>query len=545
MAKYAGFSSVKMQRPQRSLFDLSHYKRSSTRAGRLTPVLLTECVPSDTFNGSSEILVRVAPLLAPLYDTLILFVHFFFVPNRLVWEDWEEFITGGRLGTGVEPVVAPVPPFFDLGGLLDSSTVFDKSHLGDYLGCPIFTDLPGYVPGAYGGIPIDAMPFLVYQKVWMDYYRDRNFVADDLIEFPIPSGEVADATEFVELRTRAYEHDYFNSTLPFTQRGVEVLMPLAGTGSVTYLEHSNLFEEDGITPAGNGAASVATSVGGDSVFDTPASGPIQIQNIDEVELTASSVSINDFRGAYALQVWLERNAVGGSRYTESTQSHFGVKPQDSRLQRAEYVGGGRISINIKEIVSTSYSDDGSAIVPLANLAGHGLAYGNTNRFHYFCPEHGFIIGIASILNPSSYHQGLPRMFRRRSFLDYPWPTFAKLGEQQVDKAELFASAVNLTEDADGNLPLFGYQSRYADWKYMWSSNHGDFHDTLLFWTLTRVFAASPVLGQAFVEYDDSSQDRIFAASADGSDSFWLFVNNNLSVKRPLPYFSTPNTLGFS
>ena len=139
-----------------------------------------------------------------------------------------------------------------------------------------------------------------------------------------------------------------------------------------------------------------------------------------------------------------------------------------------------MQIKISEIVSTAYSDDGEATVPLANLAGHGIGYGNTNQFNYFCAEHGFIIGIASIMNPPSYHQGLPKMFRRRTFLDYPWPTFAKLGEQQVDKAELFASPENLTEDENGLLPLFGYQSRYADWKFTKSTNHGDFHDTLLF-----------------------------------------------------------------
>jgi len=264
------------------------------------------------------------------------------------------------------------------------------------------------------------------------------------------------------------------------------------------------------------------------------------------EATGNSIksSATKFRSAYALQVWLERNAVGGSRYNESTLAHFGVRPQDSRLQRAEYLGGGRMPIKISEIVSTAYSDDGTATVPLANLAGHGITYGNTNRFSYFCPEHGFIIGILSIMNPPSYHQGMPRMFRRKTFLDYPWPTFAKLGEQQVDKSELFASAANLLEDANGALPLFGYQSRYADWKFIWSSNHGDFHDTLLFWTLTREFSTSPELGEAFVTFEDDTQNRIFAVDGD-NDNFWLYVHNHVTVRRALPYFATPNNLNFA
>lgn len=553
MSKFAGFSSVQLTKPKRSQFDLSHQKRMTTRMGRLTPVYIQECIPSDTFRGSSEILVRLAPLLAPIYDSIQLFVHFFFVPNRLIWEGWEEFITGGRLGVGIDPATAPVPPYFDIGFMgADDATVFEKSSLADYLGVPLLADLPGFAGWeTYEGIKLDAMPLAAYQLCYQEYYRDRNLVSDQQVEaFPLADGEqdtVLMAWLF-SLQTRAYEHDYFTSALPFTQRGEEVLMPLAGSGSVTYLTQSEIYATDGnVTNSPSFVQSTSGANPRPLLLGTAAGGSTeggQIRNIDEVILDASSVSINDFRAAYALQVWLERNALGGSRYTESTQAHFGVRPQDSRLQRPEYIGGGRIPVKISEVVSTAYSNDGVDTIPLANMGGHGITYGNTNRFQYFCAEHGFIIGILSIMCPPSYHQGMPRMFRRRSFLDYPWPTFAKLGEQQVDKAELFASAANLTEDVDGVLPLFGYQSRYADWKYVCNSNHGDFHDTLLFWTLTREFASSPTLSTTFVEFDDSSQDRIFAVNG-SADNFWLYVHNNVSVRRALPYFGQPNTLGFS
>lgn len=552
MGKFAGFSSVELTKPRKSMFDLSHYKRLTTRMGNLTPCFITECVPSDVFNGSSEVFVRLAPLLAPIYDNIVMYVHFFFVPNRLLWEDWEEFITGGRLGVGVDPVLAPIPPWFDLGPALDNNPEnFEKSSLADYLGCPIFANLGPIVAGAYDGKKIDLMPWLAYQKITFDYYRDRNFEPDENyyapgVDLPVPSGEYTPGYEIFNIRVRKYGHDYFTSALPFTQRGEEVLMPLAGSGSVTYKEASEWYKADGVTDASPGTFALqgvtgppAITVGVDDEAD-----PLQVQNIDQVLLNSSSVSINDFRSAYALQVWLERNAVGGSRYTESTQAHFGVRPQDSRLQRAEYIGGGRVPVQIKEIVSTAWSTDGEATVPLANLAGQGTGYGNTNRFHYFCPEHGFIIGMLSFLNEASYDQGLPRMFRRRTFLDYPWPTFANLGEQQVDKAELYANPANLTEDVNGNLPLFGYQSRYADWKVIMSKNHGDFHDTLLFWTLTRTFDNSPELGLGFVNFDTDVQNRIFALN-DESDNFWLMIRNQVNVRRPLPYFGKPNTLGFS
>jgi len=542
MSDYKGFSKVKLTKPTKSTFDLSHDKRLSTRMGRLTPVLIQEAVPSDYFTGSSEMLVRLAPLLAPIFDQIMVYVHFFFVPNRLLWLDWEEFITGGRLGVGVDPVTAPVPPYFDMGGAQsDNVQVFTASSLADYLGVP---ELPnsGETPTDYIGIHLDAMPFAAYQAIIRDYYRDRNFVADDLYDsIPMASGA---STEYwmTILGTRNYKHDYFTSALPFTQRGEEVLLPiqLGGTGSV-YADPLNVGTTSATVDGQEMPASL--SVGYEVVPEVNADhvGALYIKGSD---FDGTSTTINDFRSAYALQVWLERNAIGGSRYVESTQAHFGVRPQDSRLQRCEYIGGGRIPVKISEVVTTAFSVDGTdQVIPAANMAGHGVTYGNTNNFKYFCPEHGFIIGILSIMCPPSYHQGLPRMFRRRSFLDYPWPTFAKLGEQTVSKAELFADHVTLTEDSEGELPLFGYQSRYADWKYAINSNHGAFHSGLLFWTLTRQFGTAPELGFDFNLFDIDTQNRIFAVNTE-DDNFWLYIHNKVTVKRPLPYFGTPNTMGF-
>lgn len=564
MSKYAGFNTVQLQKPQRSQFDLSHTKRLTTRAGRLTPVFVAEAIPGDTFRGNIEILMRVAPLLAPIYDQITLFTHIFFVPYRILWTDWEEFITGGRLGNTLE--TAPIPPYIPFGvGLSTYSQYFAKSQLLDYLGMPIITANPDYnlgeITAAGTACRFDVLVPTAYQQIYMDYYRDRNFIADDSIPIPINSGDVSTdlVDEILGIRTRYWQHDYFTSALPWTQRGEEVLMPLAGTGAVTYLDTAVVWNSDGTAPT-YGTANDFWSFGSAPAVDpinTPTNSVqlaasdggtpgknLGVGNIDTVTLDASSVSINDFRTAYAMQVWLERNAIAGSRYTESTMAHFGVKPQDSRLQRAEYLGGGKIPVRISEVVSTAYSDDGDAIVPLANMAGHGVTYGNTNAFRYFVAEHGVIMGIASIMSPTSYHQGMPRWFRRATFLDYPWPTFSKLGEQAIDSSELYASPTNLIPGENGIFPQFGYQSRYSDWKHIHNTNHGDFHDTLAFWTLTREFATEPVLGNAFNEYDTTIQDRVFAVNGD-ADNFWLYVHNNVTVNRCLPYFGTPNTLGFS
>lgn len=547
MAKFAGFQSVKLTKPKRSEFDLSHQKRLSTRMGRLTPCFITECIPGDTFRISSEVLLRLAPLLAPIYDSIQLFVHFFFVPNRLLWDEWETFITGGRVGN--EVTTPPVPPYFKV----DDAGFFDhlgESKLGDYLGVPILSQFEPD-PQNWSGHTIDAMPFLAYSLIFHEYYRDRNFVSDtDREKFPFPSGDItSDVSSMVHkgwaLQQRTYVKEYFTSALPWTQRGDEVILPVAGTAAVTYLDQSVVYKSNG-DPAGLGVlVSNSGNPSGLGVGDVPpgSNAAARVENIDEVVLNGVTSTINDFRTAYALQVWLERNAIAGSRYTENIQAHFGIRSPDSRLQRPEYIGGGRIPVKISEVVSTAYSEDGDGTVPLANMAGHGITYGNTNKAKYFCMEHGFIIGIMSIMCPPSYHQGLPRMFRRKTFLDYPWPTFAKLGEQEVKKYELYASPENLTEDENGEEPIFGYQSRYADWKYMASTNHGQFHSSLLFWTLTRHFSASPTLGWSFVEFDGSTQDRIFAVNGN-EDNFWCYVHNKVSVRRALPYFGEPNTLGF-
>jgi len=546
MGKYAGFKSVELERPQKSTFDLSHTKRLTTGAGFLTPVLVSEAIPGDYFRGSTELLLRMAPLLAPIYDDLIVFVHFFFVPNRLLWENWEQFITGGRLGVGIDPVTAPVRPFISVGGVMAADpTMFGKGQLADFLGVPILGDADP-VASNWNPVGISAMPFLAYQLIWAQYYRDRNFTTDDFEQtFPLPDGNLSDALPYMGIRIRNWMHDYFHSSLPFTQRGTEVLIPMEA--SVSYLQQSLVKRSsDGVDITDPDAdlrgTTLATYGGNLTSYNSvgPSATEARIENIDNI--SNGSSTINDFRTAYALQVWYERNAIAGSRYTESIQAHFGVRPQDSRLQRAEFLGGGRIPIKISEVVSTAWSNDGTADVPLANMAGHGVTYGNTNHLNYFCAEHGFIMGILSIMSPPSYHQGLPNMFRRETFLDYPWPTFAKLGEQQVNKAEIFANPANCTADAEGLYPLFGYQSRYCDWKWIPNTSHGEFHDTLLFWTLTSDFADTPVLNESFNYYDIGIQDRIFAVG--GTPNFWIYLHNRLNVKRSLPYFGTPNNLGF-
>lgn len=510
--------------------------------GKLTPVFISETMPDDTFRANTEVMLRLAPLLAPIMHRVNVFVHYFFIPNRLLWEDWEPFITGGRLGA--EVTNPPLPPYLHISeALQENLNLFAEGSLADYLGINPIADADH---AAWNNKFIDIMPFAAYYKVWYDYYRDRNFEADNEY-LPLPSGwndTLATTNELLKIRNRKWQHDYFTSALPFTQRGDEVLMPLQGTGDVTYLATSEIRDAAGGLASGDlSTASAGMNQGKLIAADGPEN--VRVENIDEVTLTSSDVSINDLRRAVRLQEWLERNALAGSRYNESIMAHFGRKTSDARLQRAEYLGGGKVTVKISEVVTTAFSEDGDANnVPAGNMAGHGISFGNTNRFTYNCEEHGFIIGIMSVMPTSGYMQGMPRMFlNRKTFLDYPWPAFAHLGEQEVYKSELYALGANVpagTGDVpapNSEFPIFGYQSRYSDWKFINSSSHGDFRSSLDFWHLTRKFSSSPTLGAEFVTFEDTLQDRVFAVSE--TDTLWCYIYNNVSAIRSLPYFGTP------
>lgn len=535
---YKGNTTVELTRPQRSTFDMSQERRLSTRMGRLTQVYCAEVLPGDYWWGKTEIMMRLAPLLAPIFARVNVFVHWHFVPNRLLWKDWEPFITGGRLGAEVS--VPPVPPNVTLGFVGGrAKSLMAKSTLSNYLGIPPMLDATAI---AYGSRSIDLMPFAANYRIWYDWYRDRNYDADDTI-LPLPSGVNAVAATIDALmatRKRSWESDYFTSAQTGTQRGSEVLMPIQASGNATptYLAQATVHDAAGSLQGG--LVTAAGTPGNLQVSGTQVVGTRGIRNIASiaVNVTSSSVSINDFRQAYAIQVWLERNQLAGSRMSESIQAHFATRTSDQRLQYAEYLGGGKTPVQISEVVATAWSNDGTTDVPQGNMAGKGISYSaNNNSFKYSAEEWGFLVATMSVMPRTSYKQGLPRMFQQRStFLDYPWPTFANLGEQEVYNWEVFLSTTSMTV-LRTDLPLFGYQSRYSDWKQMFSFDSGDFYDNLEFWTLTRKFATQPVLGKTFVEFDDELNDQIFAVAA--VDTLWCYLYNDVKVKRALPYFGTP------
>ena len=496
------FQQVKVTRPKGNVFDLSHEKKLSFNMGELIPIYIQEIVPGDKFKVQSEMLVRCAPMLAPMMHRVNLYTHFFFVPNRLVYKNWPAYITGGSDG-----LANPTFPTLTLTDALKAQ--FGNGTLADYMGIP---DHEGQT--IVNAPVINALPFRCYQKIYNEFYRDQTLQA----EVPITDNDtVAAGTEFSEtmaLRYRCWEKDYFTSALPWTQRGNPVNIPT----TVNYKSNSTVHKT-------NGAAATAGPLTADGSAHLMDNAPSQarIENISSVDIT-----INDLRRASKLQQWLERNALGGSRLIEVIATHFGVKSSDARLQRPEFLGGGKSPIVISEVVSSVKETTN----PQGTMTGHGISVGSNHGFVRRFEEHGFVIGICSVLPKTAYQQGIHRMFSKADRYDYFWPEFAQIGEQAIKQKELYMKYVGT--DTQNN--TFGYTPRFAEYKHNNSSCHGDFRSTLNYWHMGRIFGSEPGLNAAFLQANPTG--RIWAVN-DSSDHLWMQVYHNIKAFRLMPVFGTP------
>lgn len=523
------FSYIPLRRPKRNVFDLSHDVKLSLDMGQLIPIYVEDIIPGDKFRVRTEIMLRFAPMLAPIMHRVNVYTHFFFVPYRLLWKDWEDFITGGRTGADT-----PIFPRYSVtgGGSVSKGTLFD------YLGFPAGQSLP------VDGISFSKLPFLAYNLIYDQYYRDQN-LENPIIEnvLPLSSGiTVVSVSNFngttapYSLRYRAWEKDYFTSALPWAQRGGEVNLPFSGEAPVDWHVKSSgqkIGTLGGVTGTG-GTADLSSVNVSDATDAVPSSTHL---NASVDFSNASSVTINDLRRSIKLQEWLEKNARGGARYIEQIFSHFGVKSSDARLQRAEFLGGGKTPVMISEVLQTSGSpaaDSPLTETPLATMAGHGISVGSTHEFTRFFEEHGLVIGIMSVMPKTAYQQGTPRMFTKFDKFDYYFPEFAHLGEQEIKNKELYT-----TNDKVYNEGTFGYTPRYAEYKYRESRVCGDFRDQLNYWHLGRIFSSTPNLNSTFIRSDSSTLNRIFAVQDDSTQHLWCQVYHDIKAVRPMPKFGTP------
>lgn len=539
------FGSVPVEHVKKAKFDLTHDVKLTGNMAMLMPILMEECLPGENWQWNGNLLCRFAPMLAPIMHRVHATMHCYHVPNRILTTLWKTFITAGQDGEqDIDPPLLAIDTILE-AVQAEGETVWNSKvgtgSLWDYLGLPTF---PFSAPAAYiDQTPINILPFMAYACIWQYYYKDQNLDTDTIMENPITQPDLETFVgEYMDVRIRAWEKDPYTSALPWPQRGPEVLIPLEGAGTVEYKTVSDVVNTVGIftadrvlgtTPSGAGPHPLKVNmvVGGYDGDDG------RIENIESISFANSTITINDFRTAVVVQRWLETNARGGSRYNEQILAHFDQRVPDFRLDQPEYIGGGKQQINFSEVLTTANSVDADDnVIPPANMSGHGISIGGSNSFRYQVKEHGWMVVILSILPETSYQQGIPRKFLRSTRYDYGWPSFANLGEQEIQSKEIYYDP--LVANAVNNA-LFGYQQRHWEYKAIPNRTCGDFKTTLNHWTMTRIFSARPENDLAFVYANPTT--RIFAVE-DTSHKLWMQVVHQISVLRPFPYYSVPGLL---
>lgn len=498
MSKRNVFSHVGGLHPGRSVFDLSYEKKLTCDMAQLIPVLCDEMVPGDFFQIGNQAVVRFQPLVAPILHEINMYVHYFFVPYRILWDDWEDFISGGIDGQFSDPVPEWEPTDTTVGSLWD------------YLGFPTGVD----PDGAY---PLD-FPRRAYNLVYNEYYRDETLQT-----------EVVLTNETI--LNRSWEKDYFTSSLPWQQRGTAPALPISGTTNAVW--PSSAFTAAGPSASfgfHNTNVDADGYVGGSAQAVANAVAFFRSNSIDLS--TATTFDIADLRLAFQIQKWMERNARAGARYTEFLRSHFGVSPRDERLQRPEYIGGSKAPCIISEVLQTSSTDATSA---QGNLAGHGITVSDAYCGKYHAKEFGLIIGIMSVMPRSAYSQGIDRQWLRKTKYDFYFPEFANLSEQAITNAEICATGVS-----SHNVDIFGYQGRYDEMRTKNSMIVGQMRSTFDYWHLGRQFdvGSPPVLNVDFIEC--VPRKDIFAVPSEPG----LIINfgNVIKAFRPLPYMAVPGLI---
>lgn len=512
-------NTVKMPIPKSNWHDKSHDMKLTLNMGNLVPVSRIECVPGDVVKLKHQMLLRFMPLVNPVMHRYDATIHTWFVPYRILWDNFEKFITDQPVGGSV-----PAFPTIQVGSTGGGELVgWSKSGLSDYLG------IPNPQQGAAGQIRnINAMAHAAYQCIYSNWYRNQNF--EDEINYKLVDGDNSSNAELYILRRRKWEADYFTACLPEAQKGPQVMIPL-GTFSdvaVKAVPTPGQPGDDFLILDGTGNPSGA--VRGTDVAIEPGSTPIGGSEIfaDTSSLQAAG-SISDLREATALQRFYERLMRIGTRLKEYFLGVWGVENKDSRLQLPEYVCGVKQGVVISEVLNTTGEAGG---LPQGNMAGHGITVLDGSKETFFCPEHGVIISMLSVMPKTAYANGIDKFFfKTTQFSDYFTPDLAHLSEQPVINEEVFAFA------ADGGTDTFGFLPVYSDYRTIHSRIAGDFRDTLDDWHSARLFTTPPVLNNSFVTCE--TDDRIFAVTEEESDKLVAHVYHDLQVLSKVPKYGTP------
>lgn len=541
------FSMIPRADIPRSSFQIQTAHKTTFDGGYLVPVYVDEVLPGDTFKLRMTAFARLSTPLYPTMDNLHLDSFFFFVPNRLVWSNWQKFM--GEQENPGDSIAYVIPQTTSPQG------GYAVNSLQDYMGLPT----AGQITGT-NTVSHSAMFLRAYNLIWNQWFRDENLQGS----VGVPTGDGPDNNNLYALLRRGKRHDYFTSALPWPQKGSSVTLPL-GTSAPIYGTGKSLalYDNGGVpglsalgTVAGTGNWTRSVNIGGDIGDGTggfiTSAGAVQAgvpgksiidawYNGDSglyADLSAATAAtINQIRQSFQIQRLLERDARGGTRYTEIIRSHFGVISPDARLQRPEYLGGGSTPVIINPVAQTSATGSGT---PLANLAGIGTALASGHGFTQSFTEHGMIIGMVSIRADLSYQQGLRKMWSRKTRYDFYFPVFAHLGEQAILNKEIYTQGTA----ADDN--VFGYQERWAEYRYHPAQITGYFRSTasgtLDAWHLAQRFTSLPTLNASFIT-DNPPIDRVVAVGGGANGKQFIFDSFfDIRAVRPMPLYSVPGLI---
>lgn len=526
----------------RSRFDRSSSLKTSFNAGDIVPFFLEEVLPGDTFNVHTSRVVRMQTLLTPMMDNVYLDTYYFFVPNRLVWNHWKEFCGENTESAWIPETEYSIPQITAPAGGWEVGTI------ADYFG----------VPTGVANLSVSALPFRAYALIMNEWFRDQNLM--DPLAVPVDDATVAGSNGVLAIQDVAKGgkpyiaskyHDYFTSALPSPQKGPDVLIPVAQAGNLPVVPLSTP------VPGGLGSTTLKTDLlnkkngslyvfsnGDVSVMENTAGpgttiGQFAPNNLWAVQQEAQAATINQLRLAFQIQKFYEKQARGGSRYTEVVRSFFGVTSPDARLQRPEYLGGNRVPINVNQVIQQSGTGTASE-TPQGTVVGMSLTTDSHSDFTKSFTEHGFIIGVMCARYDHTYQQGLERMWSRKDKFDYYWPVFANIGEQGIKNKEIFAQG-NAKDDE-----IFGYQEAWADYRYKPNRVTGEmrsvYKQSLDVWHLADDYAQLPSLSSEWIVEDKKNIDRVLAVTSELSNQFFADIYVKNYCTRPMPMYSIPGLI---